>query len=162
MIGPGGTGKTRLSIQLGLQLLSTFEDGVWLVELAPISDSSLILQTIASVFDIGEVPGVSLKTLLHDFLREKQLLLILDNCEHLVDASAKIVDEFLHNAPMIKVISSSREALGINGEMVYRVPSLSLPYQASPTGTMEVTKEAAMECRRDGSRFGRRMKRSRR
>jgi len=138
LIGPGGTGKTRLSIQLGLQLIPYFKDGVWLVEFAPISDPSLIIQTITSVFDIGEVPGVPLKTLLHDFLREKQLLLILDNCEHLVEASAKVVDELLHVAPNIKIIVSSREALGINGETVYRVPSLSLPDQD------EVTKEAAI------------------
>jgi predicted ATPase/class 3 adenylate cyclase len=140
MIGPGGTGKTRLSIQLGSKVLSNFKDGVWLVEFAPISDTSLIIQTIASTLDIGETPGVPLKTLLHDFLREKQLLLILDNCEHLVEASAKITDELLHVAPNLKIISSSREALGINGETVYRVPSLSLPDQD------EVTKEAAMGC----------------
>jgi predicted ATPase len=138
LIGPGGTGKTRLSIQLGLQLIPNFKDGVWLVEFAPLSDPSLIIQTIASVFDIGEAPGVPLKTLLHDFLREKQLLLILDNCEHLVEASAKVVDELLHIALNIKIIASSREALGINGETVYRVPSLSLPNHD------EVTKEAAM------------------
>jgi predicted ATPase/class 3 adenylate cyclase len=138
LIGPGGTGKTRLSIQLGSQLVPDFKDGVWLIELAPISDPTLITQTIASVFEIGEIPGVSIKTLLHDFLREKHLLLILDNCEHLVEASAKVADELLHVAPSIKIIASSREALGINGETVYRVPSLSLPEQA------EVTKEAAM------------------
>jgi predicted ATPase/class 3 adenylate cyclase len=127
LIGPGGTGKTRLSIQLASQLLSTFKDGVWLVEFAPISDPSLMMQTIASTFDIRESPGVPLKVLVHDYLREKQLLLVLDNCEHLVEASAKVADEFLHTAPQIKIIASSREALGINGETVYRVPSLSLP-----------------------------------
>jgi len=138
LIGPGGTGKTRLSIQLGMQLLSDFEDGVWLAEFAPIADPALIIQTIASVFEIGEIPGVPLMVLVHNFLREKHLLLILDNCEHLVEASAKVVDEILHVAPQVKVIVSSREALGINGETVYRVPSLSLPNQA------EVTKEAAL------------------
>jgi len=138
LIGPGGTGKTRLSIQLGTQMISTFKDGAWLAEFAPISDSSLIIPTIASVFDIGEVPGVPLKVLVHDFLREKQLLLILDNCEHLIEASSQVADELLHVAPNIKIIASSREALGINGETVYRVPSLSLPHQD------DVTKEAAM------------------
>ena len=140
LIGPGGTGKTRLSIQLGTQLISTFKDGVWLVEFAPISDPSLVMQTIASVFDVREIPGAPLKVLVHDYLREKHLLLILDNCEHLVEASAKVTDEFLHIAPKIKIIASSREALGIDGETVYRVPSLSLPGQA------EVTREAAMGC----------------
>jgi len=138
LIGPGGTGKTRLSIQLGSRLLSNFKDGVWLVEFASIADPSLIMQTIASTFDIGEAPDAPLKVLVHDYLREKHLLLILDNCEHLVEASAKVADEFLRVAPKIKIIASSREALGINGETVYRVPSLSLPEQA------EVTKEAAM------------------
>ena len=138
LIGPGGTGKTRLSIQLGAQLLSNFKDGVWLVEFAPISDPSLVMQTIASVFDIGEVPGAPLKMLVHDFVREKHLLLILDNCEHLVEASARVADEILHVAPKVKIIVSSREALGINGETVYRVPSLSTPNQD------EVTKEAAL------------------
>jgi len=140
LIGPGGTGKTRLSIQLGSKLLPNFDDGVWLVEFAPIADPSLIIQTISSTFEIGEVPGISLKTALHDFLREKKLLIILDNCEHLVETSAKVADELLHIAPNIKIIASSREALGINGETVYRVPSLSLPEQD------DITKEAAMGC----------------
>jgi len=138
LIGPGGTGKTRLSIELGSQILSTFKDGVWLVEFAPISDPSLIMQTIASVINIREIPGTPLKGLVHDYLREKHLLLILDNCEHLVEASAQVADDLLHIAPNIKIIASSREALGINGETVYRVPSLSLPEQA------DVTKDAAM------------------
>jgi predicted ATPase/class 3 adenylate cyclase len=139
LIGPGGTGKTRLSIQIGSQLVINFKDGVWLVEFAPIYDPSLIMQTIASVFEIGEVPGIPLKTLVHDFLRGKHLLIIFDNCEHLVEPSAKIAEELLQVAQNIKIIASSREALGINGETVYRVPSLSLPDQA------EVKKEPAMQ-----------------
>ena len=139
LIGPGGTGKTRLSIQLGFQLLSNFEDGVWLVEFAPISDPFLVTQTIASSFKIGEIPGTPLNVLIHDYLREKHLLLIFDNCEHLVEACAKGAEEFLQVAPGIKIIASSREALVIFGEMVYHVPSLSMPKRA------EVTKEAAME-----------------
>ena len=138
LIGPGGTGKTRLSIKLASQLQPDFEDGVWLVEFAPISDPSLIVQTIAHTLDIRESPGTPLHTLMHDYLRGKQLLLILDNCEHLVEASARVADELLRVAPNVKIIASSREALGINGETVYRVPSLSLPGQA------EVTKDAAM------------------
>lgn len=127
LIGPGGTGKSRLSIQLGSQLLPAFEDGVWLVEFAPISDPSLVMQTIASVFDIREIPGTPLQVLVHDYLREKHLLLILDNCEHLVESSAKTADDLLRIAPNIRIVVSSREVLGINGETVYRVPSLSLP-----------------------------------
>jgi non-specific serine/threonine protein kinase len=130
LIGPGGTGKTRLSIQLGMEVLPNFTDGVWFIELAPLADPALILQTIASVLNVRAQMGMSLKDIVVDYLRAKNLLLIFDNCEHLVEASAQLADEFLHNAPNLKIIASSREALGIGGETVYRVPSLSLPNQA--------------------------------
>lgn len=138
LIGPGGTGKTRLSIQLGTELLPQFADGVWFIELAPLADPVLILQTVASVLGVRAQVGMPLANIVHDYLRAKNLLLILDNCEHLVEASAALADEFLHNAPHIKIIASSREALGIAGETVYRVPSLSLPNQAI------VTREAVL------------------
>jgi predicted ATPase/class 3 adenylate cyclase len=127
LIGPGGTGKTRLSLQIGAELLPAFADGVWLVELAPLADPSLIMQTIASVLGLREQLGMSLNELLIDFLRAKNLLLIIDNCEHLVDACAQLADQLLHACANIKIVASSREALGISGETVYRVPSLSLP-----------------------------------
>ena len=127
LIGPGGTGKTRLSLQIGAELLPTFADGVWLVELAPLADPSLIMQTIASTLGLREQLGMSLNELLIDFLRAKNLLLIIDNCEHLVDACAQLADQLLHACANIKIVASSREALGIGGETVYRVPSLSLP-----------------------------------
>lgn len=130
LIGPGGTGKTRLSIQLGTEVLPNFTDGVWFIELAPLANPALILQTIASVLNVRAQMGVSLKDIVIDYLRAKNLLLIFDNCEHLVEACAQLADEFLHHAPNIKIIASSREALGIGGETVYRVPSLSLPNQA--------------------------------
>jgi non-specific serine/threonine protein kinase len=130
LIGPGGTGKTRLSIQLGMEVLPNFTDGVWFIELAPLADPALILQTIASVLNVRAQMGLPLKDIVVDYLRAKNLLLIFDNCEHLVEASAQLADEFLHHAPNIKIIASSREALGIGGETVYRVPSLSLPNQA--------------------------------
>ena len=131
LIGPGGTGKTRLSLQLAADQLSNFRDGVWLVELAPLSDPAFILSTIASVLELHEVPGIPLVTIIIDYLRAKELLMILDNCEHLVEASAQIADQLLHACPLLKIIASSREALGIDGETVYRVPSLSLPDPAS-------------------------------
>lgn len=127
LIGPGGTGKTRLSLQLAADQLSAFKDGVWLVELAPLSDPSFILSALASVLELHEVPGIPLLHIVIDYLRAKQLLLILDNCEHLVEASAQIADQLLRASPQLKIIASSREALGIDGETVYRVPSLSLP-----------------------------------
>ncbi len=124
LIGPGGTGKTRLSVQIGSEQISNFKDGVWMVELAPISDTANIVSAIASVFDVREVQNIPLIQLLLDYLRAKEHLLILDNCEHLVEASAQIADQLLHTCPDLKIIASSREALGIDGETIYRVPSL--------------------------------------
>jgi predicted ATPase/class 3 adenylate cyclase len=131
LIGPGGTGKTRLSLQLAAEQLSEFKDGVWLVEFAPLTDPALIVSTISSVLGLREVPGVPLLTVLIDYLRAKSLLLIFDNCEHLIEASAQTADQFLRACPQLKIIASSREALGVVGETVYRVPSLSLPDASS-------------------------------
>ena len=124
LIGPGGTGKTRLSIQLGAEQILDFKDGVWLVELASISDPALIIPTIAATFEIREVQNVPLIQLVIDYLRAREILIVLDNCEHLVEASAQLVDQLLHACASLKIIASSREALGIEGETVYRVPSL--------------------------------------
>ena len=131
LIGPGGTGKTRLSLQIAADQLSEFKDGVWLVELAPLTDPAFIILTIAGVLELREVPGLPLINVVTDYLRARQLLLILDNCEHVVEESAQIADHLLHACPQLKIIASSREALGIDGETVYRVPSLSLPDRSS-------------------------------
>jgi predicted ATPase/class 3 adenylate cyclase len=139
LIGPGGTGKTRLSLRVGAELLQSFTDGVWLVELAPLRNASLIPQTIATLFGLRELPNTPLINLVTDYLRAKQLLLILDNCEHLIEACAKLSTDLLRVCPELKIIASSREVLGIQGETVYRVPSLSLP------DPVHVTPEALME-----------------
>ncbi len=140
LIGPGGTGKTRLGLQLAADLLPSYSDGVWVAELAPVADPALVLQTVASVFGVREQLGMPVHELLIDFLREKHLLLIVDNCEHLVDACAQLIEQLLQSCPDLKIIASSREALGISGETVYRVPSLSLP------GVDEPTRAAIAEC----------------
>jgi predicted ATPase len=106
---------------------------VWLVELAPLADPALVLQTIASVLGLREQAGMPLMEVSLNYLRAKQLRLILDNCEHVVAACASLADQFLHASPALKVIVSSREPLGINGETVFRVPSLSLPAPAQVT-----------------------------
>jgi predicted ATPase/class 3 adenylate cyclase len=124
LIGPGGTGKTRLSIQLGTEMLPNFADGVWFIELAPLADSAYVISTVASVFNLREVQGMSLINIVMDYLRGRQLLIILDNCEHLVETCAQLANQLLHECPQLKMVASSREALGINGETVYRVPSL--------------------------------------
>ena len=139
LIGPGGTGKTRLSLQLANDLLVSFKDGVWFIELAPLAEPSLVLQTIASVFGVREQPGMPMQELILNYLRNKHLLLLLDNCEHLIETCAQLADQFLHNSPNLKIIASSREALGINGETIYRVPSLTLPNQS------KVSREALVE-----------------
>jgi predicted ATPase/class 3 adenylate cyclase len=126
-IGPGGTGKTRLCLQVAVEQLSEFKDGVWLIELAQLMDSKYVLSTIASTFHLRELQGAPLIDTVTDYLRGKQLLLVLDNCEHLIETCAQLSDYFLHTCPKLKIIVSSREALGIDGEAVYRVPSLSLP-----------------------------------
>lgn len=143
LIGPGGTGKTRLSLQLAADLLPTFADGVWLAELASLTDPALVMQNVASVFRVREQLGMGLDELLTDYLREKELLLILDNCEHLVDASAQLVDQLLHSSTRLKIIASSREALGIAGETVYRVPPLSLPAPGQSTREALTQSESA-------------------
>jgi predicted ATPase/class 3 adenylate cyclase len=123
-IGPGGTGKTQLSIHLAEKQLASFKDGVWFIELAPLANSTYIVSAVASGFGLREVQGIPLINIVLDYLRGKHLLLIFDNCEHLVEACAQLADQLLHECPQLKIIASSREALGISGETVYRVPSL--------------------------------------
>jgi len=125
--GPGGTGKTRLALQLAAEVLEEYANGVWLVELAPLADPTLVAQTIASTLDVHEQPGRSMLDALTDYVRAKTMLLILDNCEHLVEACALLANTLLRAAPHLKILASSREALGIAGEIAYRVPSLPLP-----------------------------------
>ncbi len=126
LTGSGGTGKTRLSLQLAAESLDSFADGVWFVELAPVTDPGLVLQTVATALGVRELPGHSIQELLIGHLRAKHLLLVLDNCEHLIDACARLADKLLRTCPNLKILTSSREALGIAGEHAYRVPSLSI------------------------------------
>jgi predicted ATPase/class 3 adenylate cyclase len=125
LTGSGGTGKTRLSIEIGAELLSSFPNGVWMIELAPLSDETQIIPALAQAFGLQELPFNPLKNLVMDYLRDKKLLLILDNCEHLIAACARLADELLHQCAGLKILASSREALGIAGEVAYRTPSLA-------------------------------------
>jgi predicted ATPase/class 3 adenylate cyclase len=127
LTGSGGVGKTRLSLQVASQLLNEYPNGVWLVELAPITDPLLIPQTVCSVLDITPKGNTPALNVLVEYLKSKKILLVVDNCEHLINASAQLCDSVLHACPGVRIIASSREALGINGENAYRVPSLSLP-----------------------------------
>ena len=135
LIGVGGIGKTRLSQQVANQLMDDYADGVWLVEFAALNDPTLVPQSVATVFGVQQGAGHSglVETLIH-FLHAKTLLLILDNCEHLLDACAELADQLLKSCPNLKILATSREALGILGEALYQVPSLTIPdtQQISP------------------------------
>lgn len=125
--GAGGVGKSRLALQAAAEVLDEYRDGVWLVELAPLSDSALVPQTVAVALNIREQPGRSMPATLADHLRLRQILIVLDNCEHLLTASAHLIEPLLRICPHVRVLVTSREGLGIAGELTYRVPSLALP-----------------------------------
>ena len=127
LTGSGGTGKTRLSLQVAADLLDQFPDGIWFVELAPLTDPELVPQTILSTMGINEQAGQAPIELLKEYMHGKRSLIILDNCEHLIEASARVTDILLNATPDLKILTSSREALGLRGELAYSVPSLSMP-----------------------------------
>ena len=129
LTGTGGAGKTRLALEVaaGLVNASAFSDGVWLVELAPLADPALVPHTIAAVLGVREVPGRPIVDSLLDHIRPRRLLLLLDNCEHLIQACAALAATLLRASPQLAILTTSREALTIGGERVYPVPALSLP-----------------------------------
>jgi predicted ATPase len=127
LTGPGGCGKTRLSLAVAAEVKEEFEDGVWLVELASLSDPELVPQAVASVLDVREVPGRPLMETLSDYLGSKKILLVLDNCEHLIEACHGLAEALLRACSNLRILATSREALGITGEVSWPVPSLSLP-----------------------------------
>jgi len=126
LTGTGGTGKTRLSLQVAADLLDEYEHGIWFVELASITDPELILPTIASTLKIKESAGASIEQTLHEYLFKRNLLLVIDNFEQLVSA-APVIGRLLAAAPKVKVLTSSRERLFLRGEHDYPVPPLGLP-----------------------------------
>jgi len=127
LTGSGGVGKTRLAQHAALNLLTHFPNGIWLVELAPLTDPERVPQAVAAALGVREERDRPLFTALTDYLREKQVLLLLDNCEHLIDACAQLAEQLLRACPHLQLLATSREALGIEGEAAVRVPSLSLP-----------------------------------
>ena len=126
LAGVGGTGKTRIALQTAADMVDEFEHGVFFVPLAALSDPALVLPTIAQAFAVREVAGRLLQEQLKDYLREKQLLLVLDNFEQVIDA-APLVTDVLTAAPRLKVLVTSREVLRLSGETDYPVPPLELP-----------------------------------
>lgn len=127
LTGVGGSGKTRLALQVATDLMDTYAAGVWLLELAPLTNPALIPQALAALWDVRAPPRTPLIDVLIDYLGTKHLLLVLDNCEHLVTACAQLAERLLRASPTLRVMATSREALGIPGEVTFRVPSLTLP-----------------------------------
>lgn len=133
LTGPGGTGKTRLSMQVAADLIDEFNNGIWIIELAPLTDPALINFKISGALGISEQSGQlasnngNTEITIINFLKEKELLLILDNCEHLISASAEIAEKLLKSCPKLKIIATSREALRCDGELIHKVKSLAHP-----------------------------------
>ena len=127
LTGPGGTGKTRLALQAAAEVVDGHPDGVWLVELAALADPDLVPQAVAVAVGVPEEPGRPLLSTLAAVLPPRRLLLVLDNCEHLVEACARLAAALLRTCPHVHLLATSREALGIAGELVWPVPPLSLP-----------------------------------
>ncbi|HET9909754.1 MAG TPA: adenylate/guanylate cyclase domain-containing protein [Anaerolineales bacterium] len=144
LTGSGGIGKTRLSIQIASELLSEYPHGAWLVELASITDPEFVTREICAVLDINLPGNASPLMVLTEYLQAKKLLLVVDNCEHLIETCAQICDSLLHACPNLSVLASSREALGIDGENGYHVPSLSLPDPKSGMAAIQGTESVKL------------------
>ncbi len=125
--GPGGVGKTRLALRVAADLVNQYPDGVWVAELGALSDPALVPKTVATALDVSEQPGRAPTETLKNYLRPKSLLLVLDNCEHLLSACAQLADVLLKTCPTLRILATSREPLGLPGEVIWRVPSLSVP-----------------------------------
>jgi predicted ATPase/DNA-binding SARP family transcriptional activator/DNA-binding CsgD family transcriptional regulator len=138
LTGAGGSGKTRLAIEISRDLVGTYPDGVWLVELAPLSERELVSQEVAGTLGVQEQSSQPLAQTLAETLHRKKMLLVLDNCEHLVNAVASLVDALLSSCPRLRVLATSREALDVAGEIRWTVPSLSVPASRSSLTAQEL------------------------
>ena len=130
LTGAGGVGKTRLAVQVAAELAGQFGDGVWYVDLAPITHPGVVPVTVARALGLPDQPGRSTMETLLRFIRDRHMLVVLDNCEHLLDASAGLVVALLGGAPRLTLLATSREPIGVTGEATWRVPSLSLADEA--------------------------------
>ena len=144
LTGPGGIGKTRLSLEVAREIMSGFKDGVWLIELSQISDPNLFYYTIAKELGIQEEKTRPISTTISDWLRNKEILIILDNSEHLIELCAQFTHQILQIGQDVRVLASSRESLNIPGEIVYQVPVLESPNPHMQISADQLTKWAAV------------------
>jgi predicted ATPase/DNA-binding NarL/FixJ family response regulator len=127
LVGPGGVGKTRLAIRIGADLARGFRDGAWLVELADVRDPALVANAVIAALDLRAQSSTAPPALLLSYLRDKDLLLVVDNCEHLLEAAALLVSAVIKGAPGVRVLATSREPLSAAGEHVVPVTPMELP-----------------------------------
>lgn len=145
LTGVGGAGKTRLALEVAPLLLNKFPQGVWFVKLAALSDPQLVPQTVAQVLGLKDAPQSSPEDTLIQYLQNRKLLLILDNCEHLIEACATLAEALLQACPTLAILATSREGLNIEGEICFPVPSLSLPDPAAAASLDEVAGAEAVQ-----------------
>ena len=153
LTGSGGVGKTRLSLRVAEEALGEFNDGVWFVELASLSDPELVPRQAAFSFGLRDELGRSSLETLTGFLRQRQALLVLDNCEHLPEACARLADSLLRACPALQILASSREPLGADGEAVFRVPSLPFPDPAQALSPERLSEFASVRLFIDRARL---------
>ncbi len=144
LIGPGGCGKTRLAQQTAEELVGQFPDGVWEVELAPLADGALLPRAVAAVLNVREDRERAMADALVDALRGKELLLFLDNCEHLVTDAARLVERLLRECPRVRILATSREPLGVPGEVPWPLPPMAVPPVPGPGRGAPRTPEQAL------------------
>lgn len=144
ILGPGGGGKTRLAMQAGADMIDDFANGVFITELALVSDPSLVVQFLMNVLEVKEEPGRAPGETLQDHLKDKELLLILDNCEHLINECANLSEILLSKCTKLKIIATSREALNCSGERTFLIPPLSLPDITVKITTEQLTQYEAV------------------
>src|SRR5436190_7881532 len=127
MTGVGGVGKTRLALQLAAAVIGEFPVGAWLCELAPVTDPEAVWETLATTLRVQPLPGRALHESVVDYLETKQLLVVVDNCEHVLDAVARLLDSIERRCARVSVLATSREGLAVAGERMVAVPSLGVP-----------------------------------
>jgi predicted ATPase/class 3 adenylate cyclase len=144
LLGAGGIGKTRLSLQIAADVLEDYPDGVWFVELAPLTDEGLVPQAVASVLGVKEEAGHHVTEALVKHVADRCLLLVLDNCEHLVLACATLAEQLLRSGPLSRILASSRELLRVSGEVSFPVPALAVPALRDPVAVEALPQYAAV------------------
>src|SRR5260370_15541953 len=144
LIGMGGVGKTRLAVRVAQDVRPEFEDGVWLVQLDLLQDPALVPQTVAATLGLREQSRKAPLETLADYLGDRQLLLLLDNCEHLLEATAALAMTLLQRCPGLQILATSREPLGVQGEALVSVPPLAVPGEKTPQSHAEVARYNAV------------------